>query len=874
MSNRAKVGLPTRAVVIATVAVITTPLAATSAHAGYPNRGPAPTVSPGPVAPAAQSTAALVAGRPAFLNASAGERFQQGQVVSSGGLRYVPYQRLYAGLPEIGGDFVVVTTATGQILSHSTALSRPVGEIATTAKLTSGEAAAVATRQLRSVDSVEGTRLVVDARGTTPRLAWESTVDGRGAAGISRLTVDVDAVTGQVLHTQEHVMYGSGTAAWNGPNPVPLSTSSSLGTFRLQDPIVANMPCQDSASNATFTGPDDVWGNGVGVNRETGCVDALFGAQTEVRMLSQWLGRNAMDGNGGAWPIRVGLNDLNAFYDGTQVQIGHNAAGQWIGSTDVIAHEMGHGIDDHTPGSISQNGTQEFIADAFGAATEWFANEPAPFDVPDFTVGEQVNVNGAGPIRIMYNPSLLGDPNCYSSSIPTTEVHSAAGPGNHWFYLLAEGSSPTNGQPASPTCNNTAVSGIGVQNTIRILYNAMLMKTSLSSYPRYRTWTLQAAINLFPGSCNQFNAVKAAWDAVSVPSQVDDPGCGLDGSNRSHPSVLGSPNAGNLAVFFNSNGRPAENFYFVSSNQWGGPFLLPGTMSGPASPVAIGDPNGGNVAVFFNSGGNLAYDYYLGATNQWVGPFVIANDIQGDPTVLGNPNSGNLAVFYWSSQNTLKEDYYFVATNTWSGSFPVATAIDATPTAIGDPNQGNIAVFYTSNGILLESYYFSSSNQWIGPFALATGVKGAPMVLGSPNAGNLAVLYMFSNGTTNQMREIYYFVSTNSWVGPWGLPGNPTSAPATAAIGSPNSGNIALFFTSGDHSLVEDVYQVAQNTWVGPVGIGGGVKGLAQPTAVGDPNGGNMAVFFTGINNALTLNYFLGTPGIWTGPMLVGGTIT
>jgi hypothetical protein len=254
-------------------------------------------------------------------------------------------------------------------------------------------------------------------------------------------------------------------------------------------------------------------------------VDALFGAQTEVKMLSQWLGRNAMDGSGGAWPIRVGLAQVNAFYDGTQVQIGHNNANQWIGSIDVIAHEMGHGIDDHTPGGISGSGTQEFIADTFGASTEWFAGEPSPFDVPDFTVGEQINLQGNGPIRVMYDPAQKGHPNCYSSSIPGTEVHAAAGPGNHWFYLLAEGTNPTNGQPTSPTCNNSTVVGLGVQNAIKILYGAMLMKTTGSSYLKYRTWTLQAAKNLFPGSCTQFNTVKAAWDAVSVPAQPADPTC-------------------------------------------------------------------------------------------------------------------------------------------------------------------------------------------------------------------------------------------------------------------------------------------------------------------------------------------------------------
>jgi hypothetical protein len=321
-------------------------------------------------------------------------------------------------------------------------------------------------------------------------------------------------------------MHGTGTSAYNGPNPVSINTTQSGSTFTMNTPSFSNMPCQDAANNTTFSGPDDVWGNGNATSRETGCVDALFAAQAEIRMLSQWLGRNGMNGSGGAWPIRVGLNDVNAFYDGTQVQIGHRqGTTEWISSVDVVAHEMGHGIDDNTPGGISGGGTQEFIADTFGAATEWFLNEPAPFDVPDFLVGEEINLVGQGPIRNMFNPGALGDPNCYSSAIPGTEVHAAAGPGNHWFYMLAQGTNPTNGQPTSTSCNGSTVVGLGTQNAMKILYNAMLMKTSGSTYLRYRTWTLQAAKNLFPSGCTEFNTVKAAWDAVSVPAQAGDPTC-------------------------------------------------------------------------------------------------------------------------------------------------------------------------------------------------------------------------------------------------------------------------------------------------------------------------------------------------------------
>ena len=485
---------------------------------GAGNRTPVAAADPAIAAAAAAD--ALVASRPDTIMSSAGEAYAHGHVIGLGGLNYVPYERAYQGMPVVGGDFVVVTNAAGQVVFTSVAQESRIGALATTPSISSAAAEAVARKQLSSVSSVEGTRLVVYALGSAAKLAWQTTVSGRGAEGLSRLTVTVDARSGAVLDRLERVMSGSGNGNWSGA--VTLATTSSGGTFFLSSPTTSNMPCQDGATNTTFSGPDDVWGNGVGTNRETGCVDALYGAEVEATMLSSWLGRNGMDGSGGAWPIRVGLNDLNAFYNGVEVQIGHNTVNQWIGATDVIAHEMGHGIDDHTPGGISRNGTQEFVADVFGASAETFANNPN--DPPDFLVGEEINLVGSGPIRNMFDPSQLGDPNCYSKRTARTEVHAAAGPGNHWFYLTAIGSNAA-GQPVSPTCNGSTVTGIGVQNALKIFYGAMLMKTTQSSYPNYRRWTLQAAKNLFPGDCTNFNAVKAAWNAVSVPAQTGEAVC-------------------------------------------------------------------------------------------------------------------------------------------------------------------------------------------------------------------------------------------------------------------------------------------------------------------------------------------------------------
>ncbi|MFJ1768347.1 M4 family metallopeptidase [Amycolatopsis sp. NPDC088138] len=515
-----------RPVVLAATGVLVGALCIT----GTAQAQPTPTAVPSAQAQAVSAAAGLVASRPAALHASSDDVFQAQKAISStNGLQYIPYERSYKGLPVVGGDFVVATNSTGQVLGTSVAQDQTINLGSTTAKVTGAAAEATARQQLPSVDSVSPAQQVVYALGS-PALAWKSTVVGRDAEGPSRLDVIVDAASGKVLKTQEHVMNGDGTSAYNKPNPVHLDTTHSGSTYTLKDPAITNTSCQDAASNTTFSGPDDAWGNGNATSRETGCVDSLFAAQTENKMLSQWLGRNGFDGSGGGWPIRVGLNDENAYYDGTQVQIGHNTQNQWIGSIDVVAHEHGHGIDDHTPGGISGAGTQEFVADVFGASTEWFANEPSGGDVPDFLVGESVNLVGSGPIRNMYNPSALGDKNCYDSSVPNGEVHASAGPGNHWFYLLAEGTNPTNGQPTSTTCNSSSVTGIGVQNAVKIFYNAMLLKTSGSSYLKYRTWTLTAAKNLFPGSCTEFNTVKAAWDAISVPAQSGDPTCSATGT--------------------------------------------------------------------------------------------------------------------------------------------------------------------------------------------------------------------------------------------------------------------------------------------------------------------------------------------------------
>ncbi|MFJ9591385.1 M28 family peptidase [Streptomyces virginiae] len=458
----------------------------------------------------------------------------------------VSYERSYRGLPVVGGDAVVLADGSGKVRALQSASSVRI-DVATRPSVSAKDAEAISRAKLAAVDKVESSRLVVRLKDDKPVLAWETVLSGRTRTAPSKLHVFVDARTGAFVDSYDDVVAGTGNSKWNGPGPVTIDTTNSGSTYTLRDPNRTGLSCADYSTGTVFTKSSDSWGTGNPTSKETGCVDLMFAAQKQWDMLSQWLGRNGVSGNGRSFPAKVGLSDLNAYWDGSSVTIGRNSANEWIAGIDVVAHEYGHAIDSNTPGGTSgqESGLGEATGDIFGALTEAFANEPAPYDTPDYTVGEVINLQGRGPIRNMYNPPAVNnDPACYSSAIPGTEVHAAAGPLNHWFYLLAEGTSPGGGKPSSSTCNGSALTGVGVQNAGKIFYGGMLLKTSGMSYKKYRTATLNSAKSL-DATCDLFNKTKAAWDGISVPAQTADPTCTPSGQNNDFSMAL-NPSSGTV----------------------------------------------------------------------------------------------------------------------------------------------------------------------------------------------------------------------------------------------------------------------------------------------------------------------------------------
>ena len=67
-----------------------------------------------------------------------------------------------------------------------------------------------------------------------------------------------------------------------------------------------------------------------------------------------------------------------------------------------------------------------------------------------------------------------------------------------------------------PTCNGSTVTGIGRDAAAKIWYRALTVyMTSSTNYAGARTATLNAARDLYGAGSTQYNAVAAAWSAVT-----------------------------------------------------------------------------------------------------------------------------------------------------------------------------------------------------------------------------------------------------------------------------------------------------------------------------------------------------------------------
>ncbi|GAA2831802.1 M4 family metallopeptidase [Kitasatospora paracochleata] len=546
-------------------------------------------------APSAPSAvAAQVAGSKAQLLAVAGDQapaFAQslgltGQeklvakdvVRDADGTQHFRYERTFAGLPVLGGDMVVHQAANGTTKGVDKATEASLSGVSTTPKLAApkAQAAALAAESGSALETAP--RLVVWAATGTPRLAYETVVSGKEADGTpSKLHVVTDANTGEVIQKFEGINTGTGTGVFVGN--VTIGTTLSGSTYQMKDTTRGGMYTTDmnngtSGNGTLFSKSTDTWGNGSASNRESAAVDAHFGVSKTWDFYKNTFGRSGIrnDGVGAYSRVHYDSNYTNAFWDDSCFCMTY---GDGSGNThpltelDVAGHEMTHGVTAATANlnySGESGGLNESTSDVFGTMVEFYANIPS--DNPDYLIGELIDLNGDGtPLRYMDQPSKDGSSADYwSSTVGNKDVHYSSGVGNHFFYLLSEGSGAkvVNGVSYnSPTQGNIAVTGIGRDKAAAIWYRALTTYwTSTTNYANARTGMLSAATDLYGANSAEYNAVATAWAAVNVGSvptntpSVTNPGNQTTKVNTA-ASLQIKASGGTGALTYSATGLPA-----------------------------------------------------------------------------------------------------------------------------------------------------------------------------------------------------------------------------------------------------------------------------------------------------------------------------
>ena len=497
----------------------------------------------------ARAALKAVAGHPVAVRGGPRQAFTvTGALVDPDGTSHVRVTRTYAGLPVLGGDLVVHQSPQGawegrnQSLTKSLALS--VTPTVTKARAASAAVAPSALTRSITGEKVASSRLVVDAVGGTPTLAYEVITGGTQKDGTpSRLATYVDAATGRVLRSEQQIetVDGSGQSLYGGTVPLQLTANGS--TYELKDPTRGgtyttdmenqedSLPCQilgtGCETGTLFSRPDTSFGTGATSSRESAAVDAQYGTNVTWDYYTTVHGRNGIFGTGQGSFNRVhyGNDYVNAFWDGTKMTYGDGDGAGYgpLTSLDVAGHEMSHGVTEHSANlaySGEPGGLNEATSDIFGTSVEFYANNPN--DPGDYLIGEQFDLAQHQGIRRMDKPSSDGgSADCWSPTVGQLDVHYSSGVGNHFFYLLSEGSGAKilNGVSYdSPTCNGApAVTGIGHDAAAKIWYRALTVyMTSSTDYHEARTASLSAAQDLYGAGSPEYNAVNAAWAGVKV----------------------------------------------------------------------------------------------------------------------------------------------------------------------------------------------------------------------------------------------------------------------------------------------------------------------------------------------------------------------
>lgn len=450
------------------------------------------------------------------------------------GLRHLKFEQRFQGLPVWPSEVILHLDGEGNVYLLDGAYV-PTPRVARTEPALSAEAAV---RKVRTIVP-EGDRAVVSppelilyAPGTRgprdPRLAWrvetESALD-------QRWLVVIDAVDGAQLLAYNQAFHAavpgfdrdlSGKArdldVWREGSsyylvdtskpmydpasvpPLPAFTRGAIFLFDLQNQDDPSKAVLVTSRNAHSWAPADA-------------VSAAFGLSSSYDYFQEVHGRSSLDGAGSNLYafVRFDRGLQNALWNGEAILFGD--AYPYAGAYDVVAHELTHGVTQHSANLIYQDqpgALNEAFSDIFGQAVEARIEGSA-----DWIVGDDLG----SPIRSMENPGefaiegrpypsrmseLVGPDDPLLDRLPGRDsggVHVNSGIVNRAFYLLAEG----------------LPGAIGMNDAERIFYRALTLHlTSNAQFLDARLACIQSARELFgKGSPQELRTIEA-FDEVEI----------------------------------------------------------------------------------------------------------------------------------------------------------------------------------------------------------------------------------------------------------------------------------------------------------------------------------------------------------------------
>ncbi|GEN68194.1 M4 family metallopeptidase [Chryseobacterium rhizosphaerae] len=390
---------------------------------------------------------------------------------------------------------------------------------------------------------------------------------------LSRQYVFVDAKNGKVLGTNAIIHEvntpGTATTAYSGNRNIVADSYN--GSYRLRETgrnggtavETYNLKKGTNYSSAVdFTDTDNVWNN-VNINKDQYATDAHWGAEMTLDYYFTKFGRKSIDNNNFAIKsyVHYSTNYFNASWDGSRMTYGDgnaNNGNKPLTAIDVCGHEITHGMTSKTANLVYERepgALNEGFSDIFGNTIERWARPSQA----SWTIGEDFNYV----IRDMANPNAFKQPDTYKGTywkdvsttgcaVPNRDlndycgVHTNSGVLNFWYYLLVTGGTGANDNGFAYN-----VSGVGLDKAGAIAYRTLTTYlTSASTYANARTYSLQAATDLYGAGSNEVTQVTNAWNAVGVGGGTSAAGLIASASKVSPYTISPNPATDRFTVEF------------------------------------------------------------------------------------------------------------------------------------------------------------------------------------------------------------------------------------------------------------------------------------------------------------------------------------